>query len=215
MAVSGSGTIGDIFFSNTEIYQDRFVSAHRHNNIRWLNIAMHNRCILTMQVAHSGYNRVEQSQQQGQRKPLIWLLCAQDLHVRSIDITHKDIDTSELTVFKYAIDLRQSGVIKFLQHLPLKNEAFTLTLIGIDNFFKCKYPLPIATLSNAVDGTKATSTKEIFYSIAVAIRVSYNISLWQCYLFLQHDFPHVFITRPTHPLYTIDICIHKLRHNVF
>src|SRR6266536_3170651 len=177
MAVSGSGTIGDIFFSNTEIYQDRFVSAHRHNNIRWLNIAMHNRCILTMQVAHSGYNRVEQSQQQGQRKPLIWLLCAQDLHVRSIDITHKDIDTSELTEFKY--------------------------------------PLPIATLSDAIDGTKATSTKENFYSIAVAIRVSYNISLWQCYLFLQHDFPHVFITRPTHPLYTIDICIHKLRHNVF
>src|SRR5262249_26399288 len=100
---------------NTKIDQNWLIALFRHNDVRWFDITMHDRRLLLMQVGDSIHDRSHNMENFCQLEAFSWLLLSQLLQVRPFNIIQEQVDALLLVVLKYAIDTRQSRMIKLLE----------------------------------------------------------------------------------------------------
>src|SRR5712692_8178090 len=151
---------------------------------------MHNRWALPMQVDERIDDWRQQRQGCGERKPLSWVLFAQDFQVLSLDVTHEHIHPLEFVAFEHAVHAGQGRVIESFEELPFKDEAFTVALVRVDQLFEGKQVLLDSPIADQVDRTGLPLTKQTFDGIAVSRGVSYDSSKFECQLFCMHVVPY-------------------------
>src|SRR5260370_25012099 len=114
----------------------------------------------------------------------------QGIQVLPLDVIHEHIDPFEFFIGKRLVDMGQSPVIESLEHLRFKNEVIVVSPARINHLFERKYMFLNVPVSDQVDSTKPTSTKQSFYDIAASSRMWYGGPNREYRLFLQHAAPH-------------------------
>ncbi len=156
-----------LLFGNAKIDQHRFVERKGDNHISWLDITMHNRRTLLVQVGNGLRDGGKHRQYLSKGEPLIRLLPAQHFQIWPLDIIHQNISTGLLLVLKGAVDARQCRVVEPLENLAFKDEAFSLRAARRDRFFEGVKISAHARIPHKIDRAKTALAEQALYHIAV------------------------------------------------
>src|SRR6266853_329920 len=103
----GTGhSMGSVFLSKAKTKQHSPISDRWYDDVSRSDSSMHNRWLLSMQVANGIYNWGHHSNDPGQCKALIGLLFAQLFQIWPFNTIHEHIDTLSLLILKYALNAR-------------------------------------------------------------------------------------------------------------
>src|SRR5579884_2852371 len=156
-----------LLFGNAKIDQHRFVEREGDNHISRLDIAMDNGRALLMQIGDGLHDGGEHRQHLSKGELLIRLLPAQHFQIWPLDIIHQNISASLLLVLKGAVDAGQRRVVKPLENLAFKDEAFSLGAARRDRLFEGIEISADAHVPHKIDRAKTALAEQTLYHIAV------------------------------------------------